>query len=179
MKTINVPTKDQVSEPSQQIFEAITKKMGKVPNLYATIGYSANALKGILEFEEAFSHSAFSAKEREGINLVVSQVNNCDYCLAAHTMLAGLKGYTPEDIIGLRKGQTADGKFEAALQLAQSIAQNKGTAAISLKEAFFNAGYNEAALIELIGIVTVRTFTNYVYAQTQVPVDFPAAPALD
>ena len=38
MKTINVPAKEQVVEQSQQLFEAISKKMGKVPNLYATIG---------------------------------------------------------------------------------------------------------------------------------------------
>ncbi|WP_314000265.1 carboxymuconolactone decarboxylase family protein [Xanthocytophaga flava] len=47
-----------------------------------------------------------------------------------------------------------------------------------LKEAFFDAGYNEAALIELIGLVTVRTFTNYVYTLTDIPVDFPAVPTL-
>ena len=179
MKAINVPAKEQVSEQSQQLFEAISKKMGKVPNLYATIGYSANALKGILEFEEAFSHSAFTAKEREGINLVVSQVNSCDYCLAAHTMLAGLKGIKPDEIISMRKGFSADAKFETALQLAKSIAENKGTANADLKEAFFAAGYTEAALIDLIGIITVRTFTNYVYAQTEISVDFPAAPALN
>lgn len=178
MKTITVPTKEQVSEQSQAIFEVIAKKMGKVPNLFATIGYSANALKGILEFEEAFSHGAFSAKEREGINLVVSQVNNCDYCLAAHTMLAGMRGYDREEIIGLRKGLASDAKLQAALQLAKSIASNKGAADSALKEAFFNAGYDEAALIDLIGIVTVRTFTNYVYALTEIPVDFPQAPAL-
>jgi len=179
MKTVNVPTKEQVSEQSQQLFEAIGKKMGKVPNLYATIGYSANALKGLLEFEEAFSHSVFTAKEREGINLVVSQVNKCDYCLAAHTMLAGLKGYNSEEIINMRKGFSANDKFQTALKLAKSIAENKGAAEASLKDAFFEAGYTEAALIDLIGIVTVRTFTNYVYALTEIPVDFPAAPALN
>ncbi|KOP39812.1 carboxymuconolactone decarboxylase family protein [Flavobacterium sp. WLB] len=178
MKTINVPSKDQVSEQSQQIFDAIKGKMGKVPNLYATIGYSANALKGILEFDEAFAHTTFTAKEREGINLLVSQINNCDYCLAAHTMLAGLKGISSEEIIELRKGISTNSKFQTALNLAKSIAENKGAADPSLKDAFFDAGYTEAALIDLIGIITVRTFTNYVYTLTEIPIDFPAAPAL-
>jgi len=30
----------------------------------------------------------------------------------------------------------------------------------------------------LIGLVTVRIFTNYVYALTKIPVDFPAAQPL-
>lgn len=175
MKTITVPVKEQVNEQSGQIFEAITKKMGKLPNLYATIGYSASALKGILEFEEAFSHSAFTAKEREGINLVVSQVNNCAYCLAAHTMLAGLKGFNSQQIVEMRKGISQDTKFETVLKLAKSIAENKGAADASLKNAFFESGYTEGALIDLIGIITVRTFTNYVYALTEIPIDFPEA----
>ncbi|WP_415327009.1 carboxymuconolactone decarboxylase family protein [Chryseobacterium sp. MMS23-Vi53] len=176
MKTINVPAKEQVSEQSQMIFDAITKKIGKVPNLFATIGYSANALKGILEFEEAFAKGAFSAKEREGINLVVSQTNNCTYCLAAHTMLAGMKGFSSDEIIEMRKGHSSDAKLEIVLQLAKSIVENKGNADASLKNTFFEVGYNEAALIDLIGIITVRTFTNYVYAATEIPVDFPLAP---
>jgi len=117
MRTINVPTKEHLSEDSQQLFEAISKKTGKVPNLYATIGYSANALKGILAFEEAFSHSTFTAKEREGISLVVSQVNECNYCLSAHTMLPGLKGYNSEEIIGMRKGSLLTVSFKPLYNL--------------------------------------------------------------
>ena len=93
-------------------------------------------------------------------------------------MLAGLKGISNEDIIELRKGFSANSKFQTALQLAKSIAENKGAADPALKERFFDAGYTEAALIDLVGIITVRTFTNYVYALTEIPIDFPAAPAL-
>jgi uncharacterized peroxidase-related enzyme len=173
MKTINVPTKDQVNPQSQEIFDSITKRMGKVPNLYATIGYSASALQGILNFEEAFNYSAFNAKEREALYLVVSQVNNCDYCLAAHSMIAGMRGFSKEEIINFRKGLANDAKLNAALQFAKAITENKGKVNDNIKEAFFEAGYDEAALMELIGLVTVRTFTNYVYGLTQIPIDFP------
>ncbi|WP_312422431.1 hypothetical protein [Epilithonimonas sp.] len=40
MKTIHVPQKEQLSSESQTILESVEKKMGKIPNLYATIGYS-------------------------------------------------------------------------------------------------------------------------------------------
>ncbi|RYJ44224.1 carboxymuconolactone decarboxylase family protein [Flavobacterium beibuense] len=178
MKTISVPAKEQVSEQSQAIFDAIQKKIGKVPNLYATIGYSASALKGLLDFEQAFAGTAFSPVEKEAINLVVSQVNECDYCLAAHTMLAGMKGVAQEEILHFRQGRAEDGKLASVLQLAQSIAANKGNAPENLKEDFFSHGYDEAALIELIGLITARTFTNYAYSVTRIPVDFPAAPKL-
>jgi len=179
MKTIVVPAKEQVSADAQAIFEQIQKKLGKVPNLYATIGYSADALKAFLGFDASFAHTAFSEKEKEAINLIVSEVNNCNYCLAAHTMLATMKGYSKEDTLGFRRGNAADEKLDTAVKLAKSIAENKGDADAQLKENFFTAGYDEKALIDLIGLITVRSFTNYVYATTQVPIDFPVAEALN
>jgi uncharacterized peroxidase-related enzyme len=176
MKTITVPAKEQVSTTSQAIFEQLQKKLGRVPNLYATIGYSSNALKGMLDHEAALAAvDTFSAKEREAINLIVSQVNACDYCLAAHTVLAQMRGFTKEETLQIRKGNATDPKLDAAIKLAASVAQNKGNADAQLLEAFFAAGYDEAALMDLLGSIALRTFTNYVYALTKVPVDFPAA----
>jgi uncharacterized peroxidase-related enzyme len=174
MKTIHVPAKEQVSTASQAIFDQIQQKLGKVPNLYATIGYSAPALKGMLDYEATLtSSSIFTAKEREAINLIVSQVNACDYCLAAHTAIAQMKGFTKEETILIRKGIAKDLKLNTIILLAKSVAQHKGKADATLAENFFAAGYDEAALIELIGLITLRIFTNYVYAATEIPIDFP------
>ena len=179
MKTIQVPATGQVSAASQSILEQVQKKMGQVPNLYATIGYSAQTLKGMLDFEATVAQgSSYTAREREAINLVVSQVNNCTYCLAAHTMLAQLKGFSKDETLDIRKGKAADSKLETVILLAQSIASNKGYAEANLLKNFFAAGYNESALIELIALISIRTLTNYVYAATQIPVDFPLAEPL-
>lgn len=179
MKTITVPTKKQLSAESQTILESVEKKMGKIPNLYATIGYSSSALKAMLETEAALSHdSSFTAKEREAINLVVSQVNECDYCLAAHTTLAKMRGFTEEETIEIRKGNSDDAKLNSVIKLAQSIANHKGNAGNGALENFFNAGYDEKALIELTALIALRSFTNYVFANTQIPIDFPLAQAI-
>ncbi|NML57673.1 carboxymuconolactone decarboxylase family protein [Chryseobacterium cheonjiense] len=179
MKTISVPEKEQLGFGSQSILESVEKKMGKIPNLYATIGYSSSALKAMLETEAALSHdSSFTAKEREAINLVVSQVNECDYCLAAHTALAKMRGFTEEETIEVRKGNSDNVTLNAIIKLAQSIANNKGNAGDGALEDFFNSGYNEKALIELTALVALRSFTNYVFANTRIPIDFPLAQAI-
>jgi uncharacterized peroxidase-related enzyme len=179
MKTIQVPTSAQLSDTSKHILEQVEKKLGKVPNLYATIGYSPAALKAMLDTEAGLSHDAiFSAKDREAINLIVSQVNNCEYCLAAHTLLGKMKGYTEAETLAIRKGTVNDAKLQTAVQLAASIANNKGAAEPALLDAFFAAGYDEAALIELTALIALRSFTNYVYANTKITVDFPPAPQL-
>lgn len=178
MKTVIVPTADQVSPESQTIFEQLQKRLGKVPNLYATIGYSANALKGFLDFEATLSKGAFRAKEREAIALAVSEINHCDYCLAAHSLTAMKNGVSQEETINIREGNASDPKMNAAVQLAQEIAKTKGNVAQQYLENFYNAGYDETALMELIGLVSVRIFTNYIFAITHVPVDFPPAEKL-
>lgn len=179
MKTIQVPVKEQLNPVSQSILEAVQSKMGKIPNLYSTIGYSSSALKALLDTEATLAaDSSFTAKEREAINLITSQVNNCDYCLAAHTMMAKMRGYTEEDTIAIRKAQYNDAKLNAVILLAKSIASNKGEANQYDLERFFEAGYDEKALIELNALIALRSFTNYVFVNTKIPVDFPLAPSL-
>lgn len=179
MKTISVPQKNQLNSESQTILESVEKKMGKIPNLYATIGYSSSALKSMLETEASLAHdSSYTAKEREAINLIVSQVNKCDYCLAAHTTLAKMRGFTEEDTLEIRKGSFSEAKLDAVIKLADSIANNKGNAGNGALENFFNAGYDEKALVELTALVALRSFTNYVFVNTQIPVDFPLAQAI-
>jgi len=178
MKTIAVPSADQVSDESRVLLDQLKKRLGKVPNLYATMGYSSHALKGFLDFEAGLNGGRFSAKEREAIALVVSEVNQCAYCLAAHTGLAILRGFSKAETLDLRRGQAGDAKLNAILQLAKSIAENKGHADERVLNNFYEQGYNEAALMELTGLVAVRVYTNYVYALTAIPVDFPAAESL-
>ena len=52
MKTkINLPAPEQVNADAQILLDDVKKRAGKIPNLYATIGYSSHALKGFLNFE--------------------------------------------------------------------------------------------------------------------------------
>ncbi|MDP9077068.1 MAG: carboxymuconolactone decarboxylase family protein [Bacteroidota bacterium] len=178
MKTISVPTRDQVSPDSQLLFDVLQKRMGKVPNLYATIGYSPFALQSFMNLEETLNKGVFNPKEREAIALIVSEINSCEYCLAGHTMAAIKRGFTKEETIAIRKGSAEDPRLHAIIQLSKSIAENKGKPSENSLEAFYNAGFDEAALMELIGFVTVRIFTNYVFALTNVPIDFPLAEPL-
>ncbi len=64
-----------------------------MPNLYATIGYSANALNSYLQYVGEQSRGTFHAKEREAVYLIVSQFNGCEYCLASHTQSAIKNGW--------------------------------------------------------------------------------------
>lgn len=173
LTNISVPTKEQVDSTSQGIFDVLKSKLGMVPNLYATIGYSSNALGSFLEFSGNAGKGVFNNKEIEAIKLSVSQQNDCTYCKSAHTALAKMAGFSEEQTVELRAATIADEKLNALTTLAQEIAADAGMASEEAKERFFALGYDEKALIELVSVVIAVTYTNYVYGLTNVDIDFP------
>ncbi|AXL50923.1 alkylhydroperoxidase [Paraburkholderia caffeinilytica] len=177
MTTINVPTRDEVSPANQAIFDKLKSSLGTVPNLYATLAHSEHALGNYLAFQNA--KSSINGKAREIVNLVVSQVNGCEYCLAAHTMIGRMSGFTDEQILEIRSGKASfDARFDALARLVKNIAVNRGHADQALVEAFFAVGWTKANLVDTIVVIGDKTVTNYLHGTTRVPVDFPAAPQL-
>ncbi len=177
MTTINVPTREQVSPANQAHFDTLKKGLGMVPNLYATLAHSEHALGSYLAFQNA--KSSLTGKAREVINLVVSQVNGCEYCLSAHTVIGGMVGFTPEQIIEVRRGGASfDAKLDALAKLVKNITTERGHADPAQVQAFFAAGWTQENLVDAIVFIVDKTVTNYLHGTTKVPVDFPAAPAL-
>ncbi|WP_421918480.1 carboxymuconolactone decarboxylase family protein [Marinifilum sp.] len=178
MKTINVPAVNQLDEKAQNILNNVKGQLGMVPNLYATIGYSSDTLENYLNYSGKAGKGSFSTKELEAIKLAVSEVNGCEYCLAAHTAISKMNGFSEEETIELREGNSADPKLRALSRLAADIATNRGRASDSSLEDFYAIGFDEKALIDLLAVVVEISFTNYTHNLTKVPVDFPKAKEL-
>ena len=83
-----LPAQDATGQAAE-LFGAIRKAVGKVPNAYATIGSNSPAvLAQALQTNRVLQQGSLSAKELEAINLAISEHSGCDYCLAAHTLTA-------------------------------------------------------------------------------------------
>lgn len=177
MKTFNVPTRAEVASANQEIFDYLQKALGFVPNLYATIGYSNNGLSRFLAYQNA--KTSLNNKEKEAVNLIVSQVNGCVYCQSAHLVIGKMNGFSDEQLLDIRKGKSTDAKLNALVQLAADIANNKGNASAAAVDAFFENGYTHENLVDLILLISDKTAMNFLHNLTQVPVDFPLAPALE
>lgn len=177
--TVPVPTRNQLTPEGQAVYDQLQKAFGKVPNLFATIGWSHHALGAYLTFQSSLEKGAFNAKERQAIYLAVSQVNECVYCQAAHTTLGKMAGLTEEETRQIRAGVHPDSRLNAIARLAAAVQANHGRVAPELVSAFYAEGFDHAALIELISLVADKALANYVHNLTQVPVDFPAAKPID
>lgn len=178
MTNFIVPTRNEVSSTNQEIFDSLEKTVGFVPNLYATMATSENALKRFLDF--ANSKSSLKTKEKEVINLVVSEFNQCLYCLAAHTAIAGMNGFAAEQIKEIRSGKASfDARLDALAKVSRSIVESRGATSSEALGYFFSQGWTKENLIDVITQVGEITITNYLHKTTEVPVDFPVAPSLN
>lgn len=178
MANVDVPARDAVSPTNQSIFDRLEGSLGKVPNLYATFAHSRHALGTYLALQSA--PSSIQGKSREVINLVVSEVNACAYCLAAHTLLGGMVGFSPEQILLIRAGHAPfDRRLDALARLTRDIVERRGHAEAALVDAFLASGWTTENLVDAIMVIGDKTVTNYLHGATRVPVDFPAAPPLE
>ena len=177
MNKFTVPTRDEVAAANQAIFDNLTKALGFVPNLYATIAYSDNGLSRYLAYQNA--KTSLSNKEKEAVNLIVSQVNNCIYFQSAHTVIGKMNGFTDEQLLDIRNAKSENPKLNALVKLAASITKNRGKADAALVDDFYAQGYKNDNLVDLILQISDKTAMNFLHNLTQVPVDFPLAPALE
>lgn len=178
MATFNVPTREEVSANNQAIFDNLKKGLGFVPNLYATYAYNDTALADYLALQNR--KSTLKAKEREVINLVVSQVNECAYCLAAHTALGKMNGFTEAQIIEIRQGRVSfDDKLDALAKFVKNSVINRSKPDAEVVDRLLAAGYTQANLVDIIMVIGDKMVSNFIHGTTQIPVDFPAAPELE
>jgi uncharacterized peroxidase-related enzyme len=173
-----VPKREDLTPDSQAVYDGVKAAFGQVPNLYAFMAHSANGLSSYLALQSAQAKGTFSAVEQQAVFLVVSQVNGCEYCLAAHTFLAGKAGLNDTEIMALRAGRSENPRLQAIVQLAGEITSTHGRPSTDAVENFFAEGFAEAALVDLVILVADKIVSNYVHNITGIAIDWPAAPAL-
>ncbi len=177
MSHFKVLNKSEVSVGNQQIFDQLQEKLGFVPNIYSLLAHSEKGLADFLSLSQR--STSLNAKEKEVIHLATSQVNQCDYCLAAHTAVASMAGFAPEEIKEIRLGKhSTDRKLNALAAFTSSIVQNRGHVSNSALDAIWSAGYNEENVLDVFFAISTKMITNFLFAVAKPEVDFPAADAV-
>ncbi|MFZ1800068.1 MAG: carboxymuconolactone decarboxylase family protein [Chitinophagaceae bacterium] len=175
MKKLSVLKKELAPPETVQLFNSIERTYGMLPNMYAVIGNSPNALGSYFTYSQAQTNGSFNSKEREAIFLAVSQENGCTYGLSAHTAVAMMNGFSEPETLQLRAGTIQDKKLNVLTRLARSVTFNRGRADEQLIDEFFEAGFDQKALVDLVAIVIEKSFTNYIGRLSQPEIDFPIA----
>lgn len=166
-----------VSGPATQLFSAIKGSVGKVPNAYAGIGINSPvALEAALNLDGALRKSSLKGKHLEAIRLAVSEVAGCDYCLAAHSVMARNLGVSRESVVALRRAEASgDAQLDALTTFVRTLATTRGTVPAAVIDAVKAAGYTDTQIVDTLLAVASITFTNLFNRVNDTVVDFPAA----
>lgn len=175
MSRLPTISESEATGKTAQLFSAIKNSMGKVPNAYLTIGtHSPDILGQMLQLNATLHKSSLSDRELEAINLAVSEESGCDYCLAAHTLMAKKAGYSEAQTRELRDAHYPDdGRINALVQFVQYLVSSRGTLPAEQVDALRRAGFTDQQVIDTLGAVSAILFTNMVNRVNDTVVDFP------
>jgi uncharacterized peroxidase-related enzyme len=172
MTHFTVHTPQTAPAGSRQMLEDVKKALGFIPNLYAVFAESPAALQGALAISEAFSRSTLSPLEQQLVALAVSEANDCEFCVAAHSTFAKRVKADPMlvDAI-LAREPLSDARYDSLVTFTRKVVEQRGYVTDTDLEAFFQAGYTKEQVIEVVLGVGMKTFNNYVDHIAHVPLN--------
>ncbi|RZI38184.1 carboxymuconolactone decarboxylase family protein, partial [Herbaspirillum sp. HC18] len=107
------------------------------------------------------------------IALAVGQVNECQYCLSAHSLMGKGAGLSAEGIRKAREGGAETDLDAAVAAFARRVADTRGQVADADLAGARSAGLGDAHIIEIIGNVAINVLTNYTNNVALTDIDFP------
>lgn len=120
-------------------------------------------LEGYMSLSEIFGKSDLTETERQIILMTNNRLNECLYCMAAHTTLSLMAGVPTDVIEALRNGTPiADKKMEALRQFSIVINQTRGWSDDDQIEAFLASGYTRRTMLEVVLGTALKVLSNYV-----------------
>jgi uncharacterized peroxidase-related enzyme len=176
MSRIPLIDPDQATGDLRTTFDAVRSKFGAVPNGVKALGVSPETLRGYLDFAGSLGSGSLSRAERERIAVLTAQLNECGYCLSAHTLAGRAAGLSDDDLAASRDGRAADPRAAALLGFAAAVLEHRGDVPEDdLAEARAD-GLTDAELVEVVAEVALNTFTNYANRLARPEYDFPEVP---
>lgn len=159
---------------TKELLGMVEKKLGMVPNMMRTLANAPAALEAYLTLSGTLGQaSSLGGVVREQIALTVGQLNKCQYCVSAHTVLAGKAGVGEEAIKNARQGISTDPKINAILGFAKNLAQNNGNISDEELSSLKSVGVSDKEILEVIAEVSLNIMTNYFNHVADTEIDFP------
>lgn len=144
IKSLQTVVHANAQGPQKEILDLGLKQVGFIPNMYANTANVPGVLSTYLHGYSLFrKQSGFTSAEQEVVFLANSQYNGCDYCTAAHSMIADKMSGVPADVLQSIRARTAipDAKLAALAAMTVEMIAKHGQPDHAVVTAFLAAGY--------------------------------------
>lgn len=174
MHRVEVPVRTLDTAPREAIpiLHGAREKFGFVPNLLGVLANAPALLEGYLALGSIFDRSTLTPTERQIVLLAASFENGCDYCMAAHSVIAGMQRVDSAVVQALRNGSAiADPRLEALRGFAKEVVASRGRPEPTVIDRFLTAGYTSGQALEVVLGVGLKTLSNYANHLARTPLD--------
>lgn len=148
------------------------KSFGFVPNLLGVMAGAPALLEAYRAMAGFFEKTSLTPTERQIVLLTTSFENTCEYCVAAHSAIAGMQKVSSDVVDAIRNGRPIDDqKLEALRQFTSAVVTSRGWPSDSATKSFFDAGYAKVQVLEVVLGVGFKTLSNYTNHIADTPLD--------
>jgi AhpD family alkylhydroperoxidase len=163
----------ETAAPSARgVLTGARSKLGFVPNLYGVMANAPALLEAYAAVAASFDRTSFSPAERQVVLLATSHENGCDYCMAAHTAIAGMQKVDQAVVTALRDGLPIDdARLESLRAFTVEVVRSRGWPSQMAVSRFVAAGYSPAQALEVVLGVGMKTLSNYANHLAGTPLD--------
>lgn len=174
MSRVHLIDPAQATGTRKDLLQQIHGAFGATPAMFRAVANSTAALQSMWGSFGALGAGVIPAVLAEQIAVAVADRNDCEYCLAAHTLLGLQAGASAAEMAAAQQGESADPQTAAALRFALKLVNHRAKVGDADVQALREAGFDEEQIVEILAHVALNLFTNYVNLAFQVPLDFPA-----
>lgn len=172
---LNQKTAGEAAPEAKEILDHVKQQIGMVPNLYAFMANAPGLLQTYIHGQELFRrNSGFTPAEQEVVLLSISFENGCEYCMAAHSVIADKQSKVPPDVTeALRAGTQIPN--ERLRVLSEFTVTKRERPSQDWVEKFLRIGYSNEQVLQVILAIGIKTLSNYTNRVCHTPLDAPFA----
>ena len=164
---LDLPMVEPLPEATQKYFDLCTDKLGLIPNVLQAYAFDIDKLNtfAALYNDLMLGDSGLTKLEREMIAVVVSSINKCFYCLAAHG--AAVRELSGDPILGEMmvmnyRAADLDARQKAILDFAAKLTEDSAKIEEPDRQALRDVGFSDRDIWDIGAVAAFFNMTNRV-----------------
>jgi len=174
MTTLKIHSIETAPEGSKALLEQSQKANGMLPALHGVLAESPQLLEAYQTLHQLFTQSSFDNEELTVVWQTINVEHACHYCVPAHTGIAYMMKVDAAISEALRnKTALPTEKLQALHDFTLKMVRQRGQVSQEDLDAFYQAGYGERQVLEVILGLSQKVISNYTNHIANTPVDAP------
>lgn len=161
LKAISI---DNAGDRAKALLEAAKRQAGMIPNMYKNMANLPALLETYGTGYNLFrKEGGFTPAEQEVIFLTISKENGCEYCMAAHSVVADMMSKVSVAVTDAIRNdeEIPDARLRVLSKFTSVMVLKRGRPSDEDVREFLMAEYSEEHILAIILAIAVKTISNY------------------